>query len=617
MNYQFYQPFKKIASVLGMVSLALMLTQCAEEPKYVSLADSFADVETAKSVKIDFTNYNPPKDVASQSQNATISELAEFAWLEFVALNWPYDTNSRSFPDKSQTNGFITASAVGGPGYTPVWQTYWHRNELFPPNGKKINVPTIGDANPPKYQYNDTYAYGGSGTGDYTLWNNLDEVNELGQDVVYAHSTTSDIQDEYQVLYEAKMNYSGSRYIYDNLLFDSKTRIKLKNNTAGSAKNQGICDADTTQYICLPCGDIGKDTEGNIEIKAAWRKLTTKEVSSNKYHTQNVIYYKNVMESGSIKSYYENATMGLVGLHIIHKTKTFPTYVFATFEHVDNLDSGIVYTELENTPFGDKAKDIEEISRTHPIPSAIEMINKTVQGDLQTNNSVWQNYKLINVQAKPVNKTSIPTDKEDDPMNSYYYLSNSVIESNIELQTFTGTLKTPDANNVTYQDATTQKPNLVNMGGCMGCHGNAQQGGADFNFLIANAPFTVPEFTGVTIPGCPPGAEAKPLNTWADVQKFLNDCAILTKINNTPTSHGPFWDMPNKSAKENYNYFTGNDVFGTKICDCTKPGSQSNIIQYLKGTAAGPRMPGGGGPYFTMAQIAELETWITNGCKYD
>ena len=47
---------------------------------------------------------------------------------------------------------------------------------------------------------------------------------------------------------------------------------------------------------------------------------------------RNVIYY-----TGSQgKQQYNNDVWGLVALHIIHKTITFPGFVFATFEQIDN-----------------------------------------------------------------------------------------------------------------------------------------------------------------------------------------------------------------------------------------------------------------------------------------
>ena len=98
----------------------------------------------------------------------------------------------------------------------------------------------------------------------------------------------------------------------------------------------------------------------NIEIKAGWRQLDpTKDTIAN-YHTQEVIYYNNEATAGSPPTQvYKNVTMGLVGLHIIHKTKTFPDFVYASWEHKDNLSSDIVYVEIVQTPFGDTAKEIQ------------------------------------------------------------------------------------------------------------------------------------------------------------------------------------------------------------------------------------------------------------------
>ena len=608
-------PLKKVPQSLCLIVFVLLLSKCSEEPKYTSFTDSLTDVAGAKRVQLEYNFSSPPKDVPSQSQDASISELAKFAWLEFVALNWPADSESRGFPDKSKPNGFITSSQVGAATYTPVWQTYWHRNELFPATGKTPVKPTKNDSSKPIYQYNQTYDYRGTGTGNYKLWNNLDEVNELGEDIVFAHSTTSTLNKEYQVLYEAKMNYAGSKYVYDNKLYKSSVRNAKSKATMNSMANQGVCGADPSTYICLPCGDLETETEGNIEIKAAWRKLTTDEVNSKSYHTQNVIYYHNVKTGENIKSYYENATMGLVGLHIIHKTKTFPTYVYATFEHKDNLSSDIVYTELEKTPFGDKVTPgvYTKIERTHPIPEVIDIINGIVELDLASKNSIWQNYKLINVQAKPIDVSKIKPSEKDDPKNSYFYMSNSVIESNKELQTFTGSLTNAGVGNVTYNN------NLINMGGCMGCHGHAQQAGTDFNFLIAGAPFSSAETTGPQF-GCPSGAMATPINAWSDVKEFFNNCNMHLNNSISLSPHKKFWakyddDMKNyKKFKDGYAITSYNGKDSVKICI---PGdsTNSNIIKRLKGMGVA-QMPGGG-PFYTDKQISELAKWIQAGCPYE
>jgi hypothetical protein len=74
------------------------------------------------------------------------------------------------------------------------------------------------------------------------------------------------------------------------------------------------------------CPNNGPPITGAIELKAAWRILPS---PSNRYLTSQAVLVNN----GSCTT----ATMGLVGLHIIHKTITQPQFVWATFEQVDNL----------------------------------------------------------------------------------------------------------------------------------------------------------------------------------------------------------------------------------------------------------------------------------------
>lgn len=61
----------------------------------------------------------PPHDVAA-GRNANITQLAQFAWQEFLALNWKASmTNYRGTPDATWT--------YSTPGPYPqllVWQTY-------------------------------------------------------------------------------------------------------------------------------------------------------------------------------------------------------------------------------------------------------------------------------------------------------------------------------------------------------------------------------------------------------------------------------------------------------------------------------------------------------------
>ena len=84
-----------------------------------------------------FISPDVPHDVPAGANG--IQDLAVFAWREFIALNWvamdPATTNMRGRPN---TNADFLGIKADSNGNFPllVWQTYQHKNELFPANGQ-------------------------------------------------------------------------------------------------------------------------------------------------------------------------------------------------------------------------------------------------------------------------------------------------------------------------------------------------------------------------------------------------------------------------------------------------------------------------------------------------
>jgi hypothetical protein len=147
--------------------------------------------------------------------------------------------------------------------------------------------------------------------------------------------------------------------------------------------------------------------------------------------------------------------------------------------------------------------------RIHPIPAEVVTVNATAHGAISAYNSSnglasspWLYYKLVNVQAVPYDKAPgtiytgpFPGGSGPDP--STYYQANIVVETDYNLQVFSGRI----ANDFTITDYTSaangspfhnvywaSDPSAAgkgfNMGGCMGCHGNAQFGGTGFSFIF-------------------------------------------------------------------------------------------------------------------------------------
>lgn len=400
---------------------------------------------------------------------ASEEDLARFAWNEFFALNWQASwtkDNSRGTP---QTDWVFSTS--GAQPDLAVWETYIHRAELVPQSGPLGNR-TMGK---PVYNFGNTID---STTNNITLsdyWNNLDEDNEINSCYLFAY-------DSVEVMYQAKVNIPEFEYLrplQDSIQSfvhrigqfvgnDPETVAALEPTTTTA-----FCESDT--LVCLPCGQDESDggyQQGAIEIKTAWRQLLpSKGDVVSRFMTKEVVYY-----TGSDDNLVANtATFGLIGLHIIHKTKNYPSFIYASFEQVDVRDADMKTIGLDMASI-DPHSLTPVIDRA--IPAGVQSVNtaaKTLITD-QNSSSVWQYYQLIGVQGTPIDYTDRATDDN-------YFMANYVIESDSLLTFFHGKVPAPfDASvqNVVFDGKS------VNMGGCQGCHGRAQFLGQDFSFLVGN-----------------------------------------------------------------------------------------------------------------------------------
>jgi len=455
----------------------------------------------------DLISPDVPHDVPA-GQKARVQDLAIFAWREFIALNWtasdPATTGLRGRADT--TKDFVTIKADGAGDFPLlVWMTYRHKNELFPADGKTdpkfdSNVATYKYKGPPiKPGTNTVPSTSAVAAPAFNLFTNLDETSEIGLCNMYAHQTGG--QAGIRIAYEAKV--SRAVFDYANTVgltqCDSKGNCPTltaarKNTMANLAQYGGICSlpngVSASSVVMLPCGDnaiVGDAGEGAIEIKAAWRPLTTQEAASGHFLTRKVIFYTGQQ---FVNEQYNNAIWGLVALHIIHKTKSFPTFVFATWEQVDNYDdqNNKNSESLAFVNTGTKLPNIP-VTRAHPINPPIPPVNDAVHALFKARDpaTIWQYYKLIGVQGMPINGPPTPT--PPNPQASYYYLANIVVETNQTLQNFFGAAPngTVQPFKNVYLNGAPGSP--FQMGGCQGCHGTQGQSiGGDMSRLIGAAP---------------------------------------------------------------------------------------------------------------------------------
>ena len=467
------------------------------------------------------TAWQVPHDVSSTTPSQ--KELAIFAWKEFIALNWPSNynttTHSRGKPDTTKTvRDFLNAGLH--PDLLVVWETYKHRIEVFP-------LDTTGyqkhfDA-APQYSYtvegqdaiaslNDPQAPKVRNVRN--IFNNLDETSEINLATLFVSGdpnapgasnypnpdTASFLPGApRRIIYEAKANEVFFNYAIENELYNTDLKNKRINQTAVKIQGRGAdtlgakCLDTLTSIISFPCGVTGEG-EGSIEVKASWRRLTRTEANSGRYFTAPVLYYRKGNPSNpndTTTIYYEvipatanenSLPFGLVGLHIIHKTKNIPSYIFATFEQVDNLkrkqenNDLFLFNRNKNLQVYSGVQQVAQ--RDNAILPITESVNALAHAEFRAvnPNTIWQYYQLIGVQGAP--------SSEQD--NDNFFLANIVTETNEVLQKFSGTLNNNGTKNPHNTNLRVGAHTSV-TGGCKGCHGNAQD--ADFSFITKNGPF--------------------------------------------------------------------------------------------------------------------------------
>ena len=503
-----------------------------------------APVAPVISVNSDF-----PSDIftdGTPASQANLSQAAAFAWNEFIALNWPAKSGQRDTPDPSLKFG-SQGGDVPLVWHTYRHKSEIYPGTGKPP-GYDASAPDFGyNTSSPTYIYNPSDV--GTSNGEVnpcgtasssTPWINLDEKNEIGVATMYAGISQATAYPDPQILFLAKANKEEYVYAAKNQWWGGGTAFdKAKAKTKSYIKNHSNTpppDSDNT-LVSFP--------NGTVEIKTAWRRLTDEEKASGRFYSTTVRYYK---DNGNDKPCYVDEEFGMLALHIIHKTPTAPYFIYATFEQTDNIltgnglpvedvDGTIINnhnlapttpaltvtnatpttpqmfnpTSAHSTPrsslyyinvpgYGTPSGVFTYNRRYNSIPSEIiasnQMAHQLIADYNSTNgvtNSPWPYYKLVNVQYKPIQKQ--PGVDYTGSDRASYYLSNSVVESDYTLQMFSGQFsKLSNDVSFTITDYTKSGDVAYNayyngkflMGGCMGCHGNATNGGTDYSFILGN-----------------------------------------------------------------------------------------------------------------------------------
>jgi hypothetical protein len=280
-------------------SMLLPIPFSSELPYDVNLAALRALSDTPKKA-------NPPYTIPEDKIPPAQRLFDIFSWQAFIALNWP------AKPD-GQPNKQLTLADSKTPR---VWEYYVDAGQVY----RKDGAPPLDWKNAVAASQEKTFWMSGmsigtpsdkkkAGDGDYVL-------PVLGGPSGSLQAFTGPMIDQQGkwVRYQAAMNEVEFDYLVENKLYNIEGQI------AYTAKNQ----------INFPANK-GTSKHGAMEIKMSWKQMSGQEDPAR------FLVRKARVVPLTGEPY--TAEFGLVGMHIAVKTESSPTWIWATFEQVDNTNT--------------------------------------------------------------------------------------------------------------------------------------------------------------------------------------------------------------------------------------------------------------------------------------
>ncbi|MCZ4072085.1 hypothetical protein [Agrobacterium sp. LMR679] len=444
----------------------------------MTLATARAEVNKACYDNTDATACKPLVDIqlprtATSTYDQLYRSYAELAWQDFLSLSIPApedivaDAGSKEPPQKPTLGYYVHARGNGLP-FVPKWLNFISATDLFPDKGGKPNFqPRIL---PQKCS--------DLSMGDLPVLDEYVQANRMGPVV------------------DQQGHFLRFGIGFNKVMYDYVTRDENKlYNTAGQEKFDEKHERDkyTKQVIQWPTSNYTSENEieaGSIFVKSAWMILGFMDKAGAKieyysedrrkeyFITRAYIYTPKTVDAQTTRSapfigetridddQCIVADVGLVGLHIVHRTPSAPQWVWATFEHKDNaplvnellpadahfnlFGSGKCSTanghhsdcnQLPQHPWNpgvDKAKPVpSQIVRTFRSGSMAAEVNTEVGNNLKNIDGPWKNYFLVDTQFPTVVKDEgggkwSENSAYPDGMPTPSFLANSTMETYVQ-----------------------------------------------------------------------------------------------------------------------------------------------------------------------------------------
>lgn len=306
------------------------------------------------------------------------------SWQTFIALNWNVDKAGKPLPKIGDKDG------------NPYWTTYKDSYNVFLPDGATPAPYEATRSAPPMLA-----AKGIDNPGVTRLLfktKKIDKKSQKLEEIDQAFSGALVDVNNNLVHYEILMNKPEFTYLVTNTLYNLDGQVVF---------------SKTNTKLTFPSGDNAVPGEaglGAIELKLAWKTLDPKKDATERYLTMPAM----VADSDGK---FVKVTAGLVGMHIAHKTKSSPQWIWSTFEQVDNL----AVDELAKGPDGKPLK-----------PSFYDPSQETLPINVQR----WEGPYILQENGVLIGPDALPIDSKDYTTldNGDLVVNNTIVAKPIPTQ---------------------------------------------------------------------------------------------------------------------------------------------------------------------------------------
>jgi hypothetical protein len=416
-------------------------------------------------------SYNIPINVSApfQKPEDNLPSFDDFSWREFIALTWPVSVGTRApyprgLPDIKKKYGDVSV-----PG---VWETWKADYELFLPEGaapadwKSFATPSPCDASSTLVPYEKVL-------GSFNRYHGFNQASmtDLAGPLVS--------QNRQYVRYETRINQAEYKYITQPGSPHPGPLYLLKNLPGNGSANPAL-----------------NFPSGSVEVKASWRVMTGVPDKQRKRY-----YLTRAKVLDPVSGTCTLTDVGLIGLHIVNKTPSFPQWVWSTFEHVDNVPAlpgesapgEAPYSLNDNDPKTPPSAMGQPISqcnppvkdpaptqvvRQRPIAASTQLTNQAYRQAKGVKGTVWENYQLVLTQWPVGSTDTFPSVAQPQPQTN---------TANVATETW-------------VQDSTATS--------CMGCHSVSNSHKYDFVWFLPLGAWPQKQAP------CQPQVASAPLAAW-------------------------------------------------------------------------------------------------------